>query len=205
MAATVYNNSPLPLFREPARIHDSTFLGLRSETISKIGLGILVGVCCLPVSAALQSAVVVIMTNYGLDLAGSQDIMGVWDSLNGLSSHLLTTLSKTALFGYIVFLGPLIEEYLFRELLYPWIQSFFQNPESSEAQALCAVANGFVFGLAHLSAEQGWLNVPIFVVTFFLGSVFAHLRGQTGDIVASTAAHSTYNGLVMTAFLLSKS
>lgn len=120
------------------------------------------------------------------------------------------------LFGLYACIGaPLLEELFFRGRL----RDFFVDKEEAKSSVLSRVKELFqipktrqqapgllhwsrfqttlktslIFGLCHYSAFQGPLNLPIIVVTTFLGFVCAVLREVTGDLWASTALHASHN------------
>ena len=118
------------------------------------------------------------MTFYRFDLSSSQEIIQVWNATSNVPYAFLSIAFKTALLGYIVILGPMLEEYLFRDRLYEFMKNLTGEPNSVLSIVFRVVGNGFIFGLVHLSPFQGWTNVPIFVVTFAMGCIFAALREQ---------------------------
>jgi membrane protease YdiL (CAAX protease family) len=139
--------------------------------------------------------VVDLMVRWGFDLSPAQDIMAIWTAAACFPSPLNIVL-LTALVAFIVIIGPIIEEFVFRHLLHGCLEGITDNP------VLRVLANGVIFGAAHLSSAQGWKNVPIFLVTGLLGIVNSALREATGDIVSSSTAHILHNGTVMGFFLL---
>jgi len=166
------------------------------EIIGKIVVGCLALVVMSPVCVLLERSVSYIMTR--LDPTASLDNQDVKVLLNGVASisyPLLAIVLKVALLAYIVVIGPIYEEYLFRTKLHEWLKEQIDQP------AMRVLANGFLFGLAHLSPSQGWANLPIFALTGFGGCVLSALREETGDIIAPSAAHILNNGLAMAQFL----
>ncbi len=179
--------------------------GLHSviTNVAKAALGVAVGFAIQPFVSLLGDKIFQVMTGFKLDMSADQDIISIWKDLDQFPLSILRVTLKTALAGYIVFLGPLLEELMFRLGLQELFKSLVENPDSILNGIARTFGNGFVFGLAHLSPMQGWVNVPIFCITFALGCVFTLLTELTGDIVSSSAAHMTYNGIVMSHFLTS--
>ena len=162
-----------------------------SETVAKVALGAFVFVSEISAMAYF----------FGLQIAEDQDIFQIWKHLGTISPNFLSIASKVALLGYVVLIGPVIEEFLFRGLFHEMILDSLGGPDSILSRVLAVFGDGFIFGLAHLSIAQGWANVPIFIGTFILGCIFASLREVTGDITASSTAHILHNGFVMGLFL----
>lgn len=170
-------------------------------TVAKAALGVAVGFVVQPYATLLGDKIFRVMTGLKFDMSADQDIISIWKDLDQLPLSIVGGAMKTALAGYIVFIGPLIEEILFRLGLQTFFKSLVQNPDSVVNSIARIFGNGFVFGIAHLSPMQGWVNVPIFCITFVLGCLFTLLTELTGDIISSSAAHMTYNGIVMSHFL----
>ncbi len=166
------------------------------EIIGKIAVGCLALVLVSPAAILLERSVSYIMTR--LDPTASlnnQDAKVIWNGIASISTPLLAIVLKVAFLAYVVVIGPIFEEYLFRTQLHEWLKQRIDQP------AVRVLANGFLFGLAHLSPFQGWANLPIFALTGFGGCVLSALREETGDIIAPSAAHILNNGLSMMQFL----
>jgi membrane protease YdiL (CAAX protease family) len=169
----------------------------KTGTVTKVALGCVAFALGTPIVALLEKSVTGIMAHFNIKISESQEIIQIWNGISNLAFPLLTLVLKVALLAYIIFIGPVLEERLFRGSLHSWLE------KSSDNSAARILANGFLFGAAHLSPFQGWANVPIFAVTSFGGCGLAALREQTGDITASTTAHILHNGAAMLAFLTS--
>ena len=172
-------------------------------TAAKAALGVAVGFAIQPYACLLGGKIFQVMTGLKFDMSADQDIISIWKDLDQFPLSIIGGALKTALAGYIVFVGPLLEEIMFRLGLQELFKSLVENPDSILNSIARTFGNGFVFGLAHLSPMQGWVNVPIFCITFAIGCVFTLLTELTGDIISSSAAHMTYNGIVMSHFLTS--
>lgn len=81
---------------------------------------------------------------------------------------------------YFAVLPPLIEEFIFRGVLFQYFRScgLFKT----------AMLTGLMFGLAHLNLNQ-------FLYAFVLGIFWAFLDEATGSIYSSMLSHSLINGL----------
>ena len=91
--------------------------------------------------------------------------------------------------------GPLAEELFFRGLVQPL---FTRSLGAVAGIALTALP----FGLLH--AEQlknSWPNVALIVVA---GAAFGAVRYRLDSVFASTVMHATYNGLLLTGYLMGK-
>ncbi len=112
-----------------------------------------------------------------------------WSALlkqQGGSRNMLLPLileSGTAMRVFIILLvallAPMIEELIFRGLLYPALRSRFR---SSAAIFLTAAA----FAVAHL-------DLPVLLPLFVLGFLLAWLRARTGSILPGCVAHALWN------------
>ncbi len=135
------------------------------------------------------------MNSWGIELTASQDVIAIWTSMAVLPPP-LSALLLTVFLVYIVIIGPIIEEFMFREVLHGCLQQNINNP------LMRTLVNGTLFGAAHLSPFQGWTNLPIFLITGLMGCVFAALREISGDTIAPSTAHMLNNGVSMAHFLL---
>ncbi len=95
----------------------------------------------------------------------------------------------------VVGVGPLAEELFFRGLAQPLLTRSFGAVAGIALTALS-------FGLLH--AEQlknSWPNVALIVVA---GAAFGAVRYKLDSVFASTVMHATYNGLLLTGYLMGK-
>jgi len=169
--------------------------------LAKAALGVAVAWMLAPYLSLVANQIVVIMSGWKCDMSLDQEVFSIWKSLSDLPTELLQYAAKTALLSFVVLFGPIHEEFLFRQWLQSWMRSWVENPDSLMNKGLRVVGNGVIFGAAHISPTQGWVNVPIFCITGMVGAAFALMKEATGDITAATAAHVTYNGLAMYSFL----
>jgi len=88
---------------------------------------------------------------------------------------------RLALIAFILFEAPLLEEPLFRGII------FRGCARSMPVWAAMAVS-GFVFALVHV-------NAATFLALWFLGVAFAWLYRRTGSILAPMTAHFLFNTL----------
>ncbi len=101
----------------------------------------------------------------------------------------------TAIF-YVTILGPLIEEFTFREILQSQIFTRLQNASSTATQKIMRIfGNAVIFGLSHTQNGLGLYNIPIVINTIIAGAFYAYLRETTGDIASSFTAHAMNNSL----------
>ncbi len=88
-------------------------------------------------------------------------------------------------------LAPLVEETLFRGLLYRHLREAFGRFGRVFAVLLGGLAVSFVFAVVH---PQGWLGVPPLMG---LALAFTLAREWRGSLVAAMVAHGINNGLAM--------
>ncbi|MBI3196250.1 MAG: CPBP family intramembrane metalloprotease [Rhodospirillales bacterium] len=82
-------------------------------------------------------------------------------------------------------LAPLVEELVFRGLLYGWL-------ESRWGPGLAFVVSSLAFAAAHVEPAHAFLVLP-------LGLLFGLLRWRTGSLWPSLVAHMANNGLAVAA------
>ena len=87
--------------------------------------------------------------------------------------------------GLLAGLAPLVEELVFRGLLYGWI-------ESRWGSGLAVVVSSLAFAAAHVEPAHVLLVLP-------LGILFGLLRWRTGSLWPSLVAHVANNGLAVAA------
>lgn len=168
--------------------------------IGKVALGVLTFVVVTPLISLAVKGVSDLLVSYGCDVSPKQDVMQVWDELSELPAVFSIPL-KTVLGVYIVALGPILEEVIFRYALRDFLANVVVDQNTFWGKVEMVLLNGLAFGAAHLSPGQGWTNVIMFVFTFLFGCVLAILREVTGDIIAPSAAHIANNGAYMIQFL----
>lgn len=163
--------------------------------IQRIALGALTCLLSFPLLLLIEYEIVNLMQWIGITPTAQQDIFGIWEGCDHFSAGIAIVL-KTALLSLIVLIGPILEEFLFRSLLQEWQESCQDHPIHR------ILLNGLLFGIFHLSSAQGWTNLPIFLITFLMGCIYAALRETTGDIISSSTAHIAHNATGMAQFLL---
>lgn len=172
--------------------------------IGKVALGVLAFVVVTPLIGLAVERVADLLVSYGCDISPKQDAMQIWDQLSTLPAFFSIPL-KTVLGVYIVALGPIFEEFVFREvfrnLSETIVHGIGQDPNTFWGKVEMVLLNGLAFTTIHLSLEQGWTNVIMFVFTFLWGCVLSILRETTGDIIAPSAAHIANNSVSMINFL----
>ena len=184
---TISNNTyfvPVPHYEKISAPPES------KESIQKVALGILTVIPLPAISMYISGKIYEIFTKFKIEVTSTQDVYQIWDSLGGVYPNFLSLALKTAFLGFVVIIGPVWEEFLFRECL-------FIDFDGPLGKMISITGNGFIFGLYHLSPFQGWANIPIFFATFALGVIFAAQRSATGDITASATTHILYNGFCM--------
>jgi len=92
-----------------------------------------------------------------------------------------------------VLMAPLVEETLFRGLLYPVIARSF-------GQGIGVVVTGTLFGLLHAAQLWGgWTQIALLV---FVGIVLTYARAATRTVLASFLLHLSYNFSISLVFLI---
>jgi membrane protease YdiL (CAAX protease family) len=80
--------------------------------------------------------------------------------------------------------APIVEETFFRGLLFGYLRRRLH-------WSLAGISTGFLFAVIH---PQGWIAVPVLAA---IGFTLSAIREWRGSIIASMAAHSLNNGVVL--------
>ncbi len=168
--------------------------------ISKIALGIFAGIGCLTCNAFLGVVTVVILDSFGIELTENQECMQILEDYED-------PLIQKILIASICLFAPIIEEIEFRwglDTAFQYSQQRLDyDPDSTTSKTMRIAAVSLFFGACHLTPEQGYTNIPIFIITTLLGGALHCLKEETGDIIAPTAAHITHNTVLMLPEILS--
>lgn len=176
--------------------------------ITKIAKGVLGGLAQIPVINFIGEKICEVMTHFNFDMTDTQEAIQILLWIEGIQFTVLRMAALAALTFYIVILGPIIEEVVFRGFVNPWVRGKLEEngydvTHNSLHKALYWTLCGMAFGAVHFSTSQGWMNVPIIVATGLMGVTFSILRDEeTSDITAPTVAHITNNGLAFTNYFL---
>lgn len=173
-----------------------------STSVYEMSVGIISAVAAVPVLDYLETKVCEWMTNMQFDISSLQDVVYLWEMIQGISSPIIQVATKVSFLFYVVILGPIIEEVLCRGFFNGWLKNqFIENGyDLSEplVKALYLGIAGVFFGALHLSPFQGWANVPIFVMTSIGGVLLSMLKDEeTNSLTASSWGHMTNNAIAM--------
>ena len=166
-----------------------------------IAYGVAGSAIALPLNYGIMAGTDALLRSYGVERKEPQDIVRIYEAIGVVASAFFQVILKVLLIAYIVLIGPILEEWLFRDKLYSWQESAKQANESYLDKGFRVVSNGLLFGAMHYGPSQGWTNIPIIAVTSVSGIVFASIREMTGSWRASTISHSLNNAFVMGAFM----
>lgn len=147
-------------------------LGVRPIPVHWRRTSILLGLVLVPVIILLAST---IQRQTG---AESQSIM------RAISSSGFSLLTAVTLFLYIALLQPIVEELLFRGILYGWLR---RSQSFAVTNVLCAGA----FGIVHF-------QLIAILIGFILGLVMGWLRERSNSVLAPILMHQVYNGATLT-------
>ncbi len=120
-------------------------------------------------------ALSVVVSQSGLEPEGMKQAMKV----SGEPAQFLAALLVMAV------LAPLVEELVFRGLLYGWL-------EGRWGAAVACIVSSLAFAAAHYEWKHIVLVLP-------LGLLFGYLRRRTNSLVPSLAAHMVNNGFAVVA------
>jgi membrane protease YdiL (CAAX protease family) len=94
-----------------------------------------------------------------------------------------------------VLVAPLVEETVFRGLLYRHLRDALAGAGQTTSVVLAGIASGLVFAIIH---PQGFLAVPMLAT---LALVFALVREWRGTLIPSMVAHGVNNGALVLALI----
>lgn len=88
----------------------------------------------------------------------------------------------------IVFVVPIIEEFLFRGLVQTWLKNYFGTKNS-------IIIASIIFALFHYSHEQGIANFQILFSLFALSCFLGFIYERQQSLWASIGLHCTFNAM----------
>jgi membrane protease YdiL (CAAX protease family) len=121
--------------------------------------------------------------------------------LNGPVNHLFGSVVGASFVLLIVmttFLAPIMEEWLFRGVLFRALSEGGPRGGSRATVVLAIVVSAALFALAHAEARQ-------FAGLFLLGLVLAGLVWRTRRLVPSVVTHMSFNGVAIAALIHQRS
>jgi membrane protease YdiL (CAAX protease family) len=122
-------------------------------------------------------------------------------NLNGPVHHLFGSAAGASFVLLIVmttFLAPIMEEWLFRGVLFRALSEGGQKGGSRASVVFAVVASAALFALAHGEPLQ-------FAGLFFLGMVLATLVWRTKRLIPSIVTHVSFNGVAIIALISQRS
>ncbi|MBX7067508.1 MAG: CPBP family intramembrane metalloprotease [Parachlamydiales bacterium] len=174
----------------------------------KIGTGVLASIAVYPVVHYAIEGVCDLMAYFKFELTESQDAVRLIQWIQEIGSTVVRTALLTTFLFYVVILGPILEEAIFRGGFNGWMKTKMEGwgydvINNTFHKAIYWTICGTVFGLAHLSPTQGWANIPIVIGTSLVGIACSALKDEESkDITAPCAAHMAFNGISVTRLLL---
>lgn len=119
------------------------------------------------------------------------------DFIDSISNLFLRITLKVLFVFFVCILGPIIEEWAFREKLYDFQKQKVFAEQTMIHKCSLIITNGLIFGAAHLRLMQGWANLCLFSANACVGMIFAALRERQKDWRASAIAHSAHNTTIL--------
>jgi len=156
-------------------------LGIRSERAGlAVRAGVVAALLMLPVAWMLGQVTVLVVETAGFTAPPQVAVERLRDSGSiGLKFYIA---------AFAVLLAPLVEEVLFRGVLYPGVKAMGRP-------RLALWGTSLVFGFIHF-------NLMTFVPLVVFALVLARLYEQTGNLLAPIAAHATFNAANVVALFL---
>lgn len=177
MSAASFQIAGLFLVHRFLRTHEMTwreFLGLADRQFTRaIAIGVGVTIIALPIALALNAASEWVLTK----LQGSAAVQPTIEALGATEGVFQRTIFAFA----AIILAPLIEETLFRGILY-------RTGQQLGYPRLALFGSSFLFALIHASMMT---LVPLTV----LAIIFAKLYDHTNRLIAPIVAHALFNSM----------
>lgn len=161
-----------------------------------LALGLAGSCISLPLGFGAMKGTLSLMNSWGIPLGEEQTHFHLLEILSKVKQPFLRVALKICAVAYVTLLIPLIEEWVFRGLLYQQQEKVIQGNDLSK-RFIRILTNALIFGAFHISLFQGWTNLPLVVVSSVAGLVFASLRELTGSWRASAICHILNNTLVL--------
>jgi len=95
----------------------------------------------------------------------------------------------------IIGIAPVFEELLFRGFLQSWARE-------KMGKKAAILTSSLFFAIFHLSVQQGYGNISLFISLFFLALFLGFLYERQGSLFAPIALHMTFNGVSALRILL---
>ena len=144
---------------------------------------------------ALFSALPICLIAFGLNWACDEILsrlanidLADQDLVKVVASNTLSPSSKTILYTFVLLEAPLLEEPLFRGVIFGGFSKIMPI-------WLAMALSGFLFAFVHV-------NAATFIPLWFLGIAFAWLYVRTGTLLAPMAVHFIFNAINLTLCLL---
>jgi membrane protease YdiL (CAAX protease family) len=154
------------------------FVNHRKRAVLSGALAMLV---FLPVGWGLQMALVNLMKRLHLEPVEQQAVQTLRDATGWIA--------QAALAGFAIVLAPLVEEMLFRGLLYPTIKQ-------AGYPRVALWGTSLFFAVIHF-------NLPSFLPLLLLALLLTLLYEKTNNLLATITAHSLFNSANFALFYLS--
>ncbi len=154
---------PALILLSKGRVQLGQQLHLKGIRLSTVPLVFVFHICCYPVVIAMNAFTMAISDNMAVDIT---DQFG--------------DVSLGVMWFFIGFLGPLVEELVFRGIILGGLRTTGRIFSA-------IVLSGLLFGLAHMNINQ-------FSYTFCAGIFWGLLVEATGSIIPSVICHMTMNG-----------
>ncbi len=113
-------------------------------------------------------------------------ITELWELLFPSVSSGLSKSSFIEMFVIGVFLGPIVEEMVFRQLLYFTLIQWLKKP------IFVAVITSLMFSFVHFTSE-----IHTYIEIFVAGLFYSYLRLRYDTILAPMASHMLHNGIIV--------
>ena len=135
-----------------------------------------------------------------LFLQGTLNILLQKLNLNSTSNNttnIIKIINNSPLFiGYVIFLGPILEELFFRKALFGYLYDIFEDSSKFIRFFIPSLITGIAFALPHDGIS------PIMIIYIIMSFVFSFMYVKTKRIIAPMTAHILMNSLVVLAQVL---
>ena len=149
----------------------SAAFGFHNFPRRALKLGLLAGICFLPVGWGLQSLVAWLMQHFNMPVEEQQAVQ--------VLRHTTAPLSAMVLGVIAIFVAPAAEEMMFRGILYPAIRQ-------AGYPRVALWSTSLVFAAMHM-------NIPSFVPLLLLALLMVFIYEHTNNLLSCIVAHSFFN------------
>ncbi len=152
----------------------------------------------MPIIGAGLLLTLLLMVVQGLFHGGGDAFAGTGGPAHPIIVELASgsTASRVVIVLLAAVAAPLVEETMFRGVLYRQVRTAFARLGTAMSIVLSTLVVSFVFALIH---PQGWVAIPA-LMSIAIGMTL--VREWRGSLIASIVVHATNNGIIVGMLIL---